>query len=288
MLSLFLLNLGCLGCMIAAPVEQTAQIDWTIDKTVVHVGGCVAIVVDQPARKLVDVRVSVDDRESISLVAGLGTMASSKDATVVIVSHDLLSAKGAEMVPGNPSSARLIPIFSEPGVVRISLTYRGEGLSTKEIEVVPAPREAVDAIELLFPMIEKAGKGDPKDARWIWALAVGSGASRQEEATEYLPLLRSELPVIERHPDWAEIMPMIVASIEAELILSETRDRLFDNERPKPASQNLPDVPSRIMDASRRSVSSPFAVAIRDRIQRSLESRDHLLQQVAKTRNVDE
>ena len=160
MLSVSLIRLSSLPLTLIQPVGQASPLDWTIDKDVVHVGGCVAIMITQPSRQLGKVRVRIDDGESISLIDEMGPSIRRQDATLVLVSHDLFSGHRVQNVPGDPSTVRLLPVFSEPGTVRITLTRRDVDLGTRTVTVVPAPREASEALELLYPTLKRNRKGD--------------------------------------------------------------------------------------------------------------------------------
>lgn len=214
------------------PVANGARgaVEWSIVRDRVHVGGCVQIIVEAPARLAEQCELSIGDHAPALSLGRLGSSVSVRGRTVVLVSHDLAHAEVLESTSDGSKTLRVPPVFREPGAVTITLYLDGDAVGTQEIDVLPATGGMREAIDLLFPVVDRnVAVREREDAlRWLKLATLPSNAVAPPITRELLQQLSEELPIIEQHVDWAEVAEMLVARLEArahynELIVWEGR-----------------------------------------------------------------
>lgn len=189
---------------------------WLLDKNTVHVGGCVAVILEAPASVAAQYQLGIGDAEPVRLVDSLGFSVRWNDRTVVLLSHDLRHAEHVQSTQEAEELVRVPPIFREPGVVPLRLVLNDELVGALSVEVIAAPASAEDCVDRMFPTVNRRASLDERERASAWArLATVSNVGLAGDMGPLLQMLREELPVIARHPDWAETAEVLVGRVEA-------------------------------------------------------------------------
>ncbi len=253
-----------------APAEPLRDaVSWALDRETVHTGGCLAVILDLPLRECRRFRIRVAEREAVQLAERAGPTVSQGGKTIVLLSHIPGLPGGYERLPGEKNMFRVVPLFEVPGEVVITLLSGDEELGRRVVTVVPAPREAQEAIDMLFPVITPRRGVPPPGLKWTRELTDPPVGVTVTAAPHPLQGLRDELEVMKRHPDWSEIAEVLVARVEATvqyhgLIVSE-QGRPIAIKDTVGHLPPLPQIVTRCLNANPR---SPFAQAIQDDIRR--------------------
>jgi hypothetical protein len=256
---------------------------WTVDKTTITVGGCVTIVLNDTCSAARRLTLEIGDREPIPLYQAGATMQYTtgpspvKTTTLVLISHDLASPSAFEKVPGKPNTFRPVPVFNRPGPVRLTLRSPDRDLGSKDITVLPAALEAKEAIGLIYPELRPDRRDHPGQAVWMGFLGVSGSGTISRTTLELIDQLRSQLPIIMRHPDWAEIAEMSIARAEvwADLRAAEQAWRATP-----PALRQyteIPPPPEGVIRSLEGEVANPFAKMIQGRALAMLADRERFI-----------
>jgi hypothetical protein len=238
---------------------------WELDKNTVYVGGCVAVILEAPANLAAQYQLRIGDSEPVRLVDSLGLTIRWNDRTVVLLSHDLRHAEHVQSTQQAEELVRVPPIFRKPGAVTLRLVLNDELVGTLSLEVIETPAAGQATNELLFPIFNReAPEKDPEDALlWIQLVAKPMFGVTPPLSPEQLEQLRAELPVVMRHPDWAEIAEMLVGRVEARDhyhgLIESGEGQPLGIKQSVGAMPPLPDIVTRCLEAK---VQSPFAQAI--------------------------
>lgn len=285
MLSIFVtILLGILG-----PAEQNKTQDlsehWSIDREVVTSGGCLTVMLDDVGSALRGLTLQIDDRKPVNFLGRAGStiqrhIASkipghlapvSITTTFVLVSHDFQNPEGVELLADEPDTYRLVPIFNEPGRVRLTLRAGDRSLGTKVVTVVPGSVHSEPAVDLLFP--EFTGDQGPGRGRIIALLgSADHGPNASRDGPNLLEFKR-ELDILRGHPDWVEIFEMLVTQLEARVELSQLRRAIETGEIEVDAKRGPPPPADGVTEALKAVVSSPFAKAIQDGVRGTIAQR---------------
>ena len=260
-----------LAVVTASSHSPSSEQAWRIDRGSVHVGGCIAIVIEGSARQVPRYMLRIGTREAVRLADSLGPTCSSQRHTIVLLSHDWLNPQVFDVENGEPRLLRVGPLFAEPGEVEIELESDGTSLGIETLEVVAAPQSAEAAIDLLFPIIARQSPGkDTDDAvkgrerASLWARLPTADPDRV--TPEELHELRRELRIIMQHPEWAEIAQTLVARVEA----SAHARALLDQEGRLPIIKetvsDLPPWPDIVAQCLDSELENPFARVVQDDI----------------------
>lgn len=240
---------------------------WDVDKTTVIAGGCVTIIVDKPCNESWKLALQVNDDPPISLLQGAGpnfhrrnSRLPGREATLVLFFRDFMDMEAMEEI--GPGLFRWLTAFDEPGIVRLTLYDGDASLGTKEVTVLPCPPEAEEALELLNAPL--TGTKRPREEHlWIGLMSGSETFSFTPPLTEReLEIMRQQLPIVVRHPDWAEIAEMRFAGVEAWHYVRQVTDdkrRLRDD-------VPVVEFPRIVTECLFKQVQSPFAQAIQDRV----------------------
>lgn len=185
----------------------------SVGQDTVLVGGCVTVLVSNDLPKFRNATLQIADRAPVKLSGPLGRNEISRGRSIILLSHDLTGPVAAGEGSGTRQRLRIPPIFAQPGVVELTINVDGDPVQTESIKVQEAGELAQQAIDLLFPTIERNAPRFERERGLLWLRLVidPSFAISREE----LQQLRDELPIIKQHPDWAEIAEMLVARLEA-------------------------------------------------------------------------
>lgn len=279
MFSIFVtILLGSVG-----PAEESKPLDlrehWSIDRETVTSGGCVIIILDDVGSALRGLTIQIDDRDPVKLLERAGPTIQRHVApgpvttTFVLISHDFHGAEGVELVSREPEIYRMVPIFNEPGSVRLTLQTPDRSLGTKVVTVVPPSPDAKAAVNLLFP--EYTREQGPRTTGGRIIVLLGSadhGPSASRNGPD-LPEFKKELEILRKHPDWAEVFEMLVTQLEARVELSELRQAIKSGEIEVDSAPNPAPLPQAVTQALQREVKSPFAKAIQDGIRATIGQR---------------
>ena len=116
-----------------------------------------------------------------------------------------------------------------------------------------------------------------KGARITQLLANPAYGSTPRVSREELAALYEELSVLEQHPDWAEIVGMLVSRVEARVELFELKEALKKVSNNIDMEAELPKVSERVTKALEVRTTSPFAKAIQDSIKDVMYVRKNLV-----------
>lgn len=241
---------------------------WSVDKDTVYVGGCIQIVIDGPPQRTARCTLRLGDREPVRLVDS-GPDRRWQHQTAVLLSHDMRYAERVESAREDEDVVWIPPIFREPGTVGLSLELDGEPIGTVNIKVIDAPDEAKASVRLMFPSIDHKAPLIEREAGSLWArlAAVDNFGIMPRATSEQVQQLRDELPIIMKHPDWAEIAEMLVARVETRM---HYRGLVVSEEgRPiaiKDTVGELPPLPEIVTRCLNADPQSPFARAVQDDI----------------------
>jgi hypothetical protein len=182
----------------------------------------------------------------------------------VLLYYEMSNPEAFVAIPGQPGRFRHVPVFNDPGRVRLTLYDGEESLGTKTVTVVACPPDAREALELLNPPLP-GKKGGSRDV-FLWgSLIVGESFGLTPPLTEHeMQILREQLPVIKRHPDWAEIAEMRMARVEALYYIRQVSEDRSDGGPRLRDDVEAPEFPALVTDCMKRQTQSPFAQAIQD------------------------
>lgn len=213
-------------------IENVSQA-WWIDRETVMVGGCVTIVLDDACRKMRGLRLTINDGDSIPLLQRAGITiqyttgpAPSVTRTLVLISHDFRNPEGFELVSDDPVTYRIVPVFNEPGRVRLTVESEDRFLGSKVVNVIPVTPKAKPALELIYPNLLREENGETLNTRVLHLLSSAAHGLRPSGRADELPLFKKDLEVLSAHPDWAEIFAMLIARQEARIELNDLRQRI--------------------------------------------------------------
>lgn len=242
---------------------------WRVDKTTVMQGGCVTVIVDKPCSESNSLTLQIDADKPVPLLDSVGpsfhhrtSRLPGREATLVQVFHNFRDQKAVEENPGALGTFRLVPVFDEPGQVRLTLYDDGESLGTIEITVVPSSEEARAALELLNPPL--TGKRMPNRDHALWPQLVtgDTGLFAPPLTDRELQLLRDQLPIVVQHPDWSEIAKMRLAAVEAlHYIRGVSSGSSWRRLRDDVVN---PKLPAFVTECINMKVQGPFAQAVQD------------------------
>lgn len=249
-------------------IGEGARDCWDIDKKVVTQGGCVTIVVQKPCNESRNLAMKIDERQAVKLLEGVGpdyhrrtSRLPGREDTLVLLFQDLSNPEGLEEVQGEPGTFRWVPVFDEPGEVRLTLYDGEESLGTKTVSVIPCSPEGRKAIELLYPRLANKKRSSQDDVLWSRLVMERSFGLTPPLTEHEIQLLREQLPIMKRHPDWAEIAEMRLAHVETLHYIRQVSEdggaRLRDD-------VEAPEFPKVVTECMTRSTQSPFAQAIQD------------------------
>lgn len=279
-----LMATAILSHLAGLPAQGATQVDqcWTLDKTTVMSGGCVALVLNDTCSGLRGLKLQIDDRDPVSALSGAGITIQQHRApggvttTFILLSH-FLENMGLELVSDEPETYRMKPVFDEPGTVRLTLSAGDESLGTKVVTVVPATRAAQGAVELLFPTVMKDQGAIRNWAKCMGLLMHVSGSGTIGRFAGDLPQFKQELEILSKHPDWAEIFRLLVVGLEANIELSDLIDEIRAGRiEVGPDSEPPPTAPT-TAKALATNPKSPFAKAIQDGIRQTVGLRKFYL-----------
>lgn len=288
------LILGALASVgVASPGHQPSdEACWKLDNTSVTSGGCITMILDNACASLRGLRVQIDDREPDSPDAYpmiiCHDVPGPSTRRVILISHDLRTRHGFELVADEPETYRMKPVFDEPGTVRVTLLAGNQSLGTKVVNVVPVTPEAQGAVDLLFPTVVK-DQGPIRN--WAKSMTLLVGADHVPDSTRHGPdllQLKRELEVLRRHPDWAEIFEMLIVRLEARIELSDLQEKIKTGEIDVgPESEPPPPAPA-VANAMGTKLKSAFARAIQDSVREVVRQRKFYLHNPDLLRSEDE
>jgi len=242
---------------------------WRVDKTTVMQGGCVTVIVNKPCSESNALTLQIGADKPVPLLDSVGpsfhhrtSRLPGREATLVQVYHNFRDQEAVEEIPGARGTFRLVPVFDQPGQVRLTLYDDGESLGSIEITVVPSSKEARAALELLNPPL--TGRKTPNRDHFLWhQLVTGdTGIFAPPLTDRELQLLRDELPIVVQHPDWSEIARMRLAKVEA---LHYVRKVASDSSWRRLRDDVVnPKLPAFVTECINMKVQSPFAQAVQD------------------------
>jgi hypothetical protein len=182
-----------------------------------------------------------------------------RDVTLIFVYQDVHNPRAFEDIPEMPGKFRISPLFDAPGSVELTLYDGEESLGSETITVRPCPSEAMDALRLLNPPLPGETRG-PRD-RYLWSLLVATSNFSPPLTEREIRMLQDQLPVMKRHPDWAEILEMRLACVVAWHYLRQVTDqgmsRLLDDVQ-------SPEFPEHVVNCLQHTTEGAFARAIQD------------------------
>lgn len=224
--------------------------------------------VHKPCNEHPNLRLQIEDREPLKLIGGVGpdyhgrnSRLPGRDTTLVLLFWDIVNPESVAAAPDRPGEFTWLPVFNEPGTVRLTLWSGDESLGAIDVTVVPGSVESNEAMVLLAPRLAPKKKPPPGEVTWISLFFNRSlGVTPPVDAGE-VARLREQLPVIAQHPDWAEIAEMLLARLAARVYGGEVTETERPALRKDVDRVELPDLVSRNLD---RKVKSPFAEAVQD------------------------
>lgn len=269
------------SCLFAESLRNSC---WSIDNQVVRAGGCVTISLDGACKELRGKSLQIDENEPVPLerfgpsYAGRNSPFPGRESTLLLVFVDLLATDGIEAIPGEQGGYRVRPIFSEPGKYALTLRDGDVSLGTKSVTVLPCPKEAEAAVRILSPRV---GKKQPTQDDYLWFQLIMSpttwAASPLSERE--MQVLRDRLPILEKHPDWAELAEMRLATLEVNhYIAQNTEDDESGTTRIKLAVER-PSLPRFVTERLQKKPGNRFAEAAQDDITASVSLFEHLMKQ---------
>jgi len=221
----------------------------------------------------------VNDAPPMIVVNSLGPTLPDEGRTLVLLSHQLHTPDGFEVDADDRSIVHMVPLFDEPGTVRLTLLSEKGKIGTEVVTVRACDEEAIPAMRLMFPPL-LAGQGvrDARDATWVQFLLASSDTG-SAPSESHLQQLHDELPIVKKHPDWAEICEMRLARIDAFRYLSNRETELEVSARDfgpdaVPAESPLPES---VAQALKSDLTSAFAKAIQGQIRSRVEGHKLLL-----------
>ena len=276
----------------AACLDVAENECWQVDKEKVISGGYVAIILDDQCSTMRGVTVQIDGREPVALMDGAGvtlqyeSVDSEKPKKLVIISHDFRSPEAFAMVVEDPPSYRMLPVFHEPGTVTLTLSSAAGPLGSKEIVVLPAPKEAQGALDLLYPTVVRNQGIDVRNHPVLRLLLDSSYGVAPRITREELARLCADVEVLKRHPDWSEMAQMLLARLEARVELGELQDALKKHIGDLDIGEETAIIPETINKALEANLASPAAKAIQSSIKDVLYLRKQLIREYQiKTKN---
>jgi len=241
---------------------------WSLDKDIATVGGCVIISIDLMSRDAAHVMLRVDGRNATRLVDAAGPTARLRNQTMVLISHDLFFPKVSKASDGTMTMIQIPPVFSQPGIVELTLEENGVSWGTKTVNVVAASPDAQRAIELLYPTAAHGDQSLTRAGRLMGLLINGTfGEGGGIDQRQELDRVREALPDLLMHPDWAEIFENLVAWQE----IIQYRKSITTSEddppyRIKDEIDKLPPMPESVTRCLAKEPKSPFARKYKDNI----------------------
>ncbi len=240
---------------------------WSVDKETLRAGGCLTIVVQKACSDLPKLHLQIDEDEPLRLLdAGpdyqdRNSPLPGRDTTLVMLFWDIVNPESVAEAPGRTGEFTWLPVFNEPGAVRLTLWSGDESLGAIDVTVLPATRQSNEAMALLAPRLAPKKKPPHGEVTWMSLFIDRSlGVTPPVDAAE-VARLREQLPIIAQHPDWAEIAEMFLARLEARVYGGEVTEPERGELRERVNRVELPELVTRNLD---RNVKSPFAEAVQD------------------------
>jgi hypothetical protein len=218
-------------------------------------------------------KIRINDQDPIRLL-DLGHALGRDGQTAVLLSHNLHFPEVTQAEDGT-AKIRIRPIFDRPGEMHLTLESDGESWGTKTVTVVPAPPDAREANDLLYPELlgdreprvgKDRGGPDPASLTWMQLIIKDNFGLTPPVTDEQIQQLRDQLPIIMKHPDWAEIAEMLVARLESHLHRDSITMRKDDNRVIRDEFAELPPLPDIVARCLRSKPTNPYVKAIQDGI----------------------
>jgi hypothetical protein len=153
------------------------------------------------------------------------------------------------------------PLFAEPGETELVVECDGQVAHTSRITVLPLPGAAAASMQLLFPEIPSIGLSAKAPSIAMQLLFVGEAVSDRAVSANELGKMRDIAETMKRHPDWAEIFPMLLALNEARVHNQERMDALRAS-RAGGTSTSQPAWPDSVQLAMTEEVTNVYAKAL--------------------------
>jgi hypothetical protein len=165
-----------------------------------------------------------------------------------------------------PGTFRPVPVFNKPGSVRLTLYDGEQSLGTRTVTVITCPSEAREAVELLRPRLGQKYRGQRDELLWSQVVSDRALSRTTRLTNREMQLLRDQLPIMKRHPDWADIVEISLALVESNhFIQSLIEDRADGQSRLRDDVEN-PELPRFVTDCMKGKTQNPFVQAIQDDI----------------------
>lgn len=265
MCSILTASVSVLQLILPVAVSDVDAVRWSILHEQIHVGGCVEVIIEGPSQLAKHCELSVGGSRPMRFADRLCSTFSVRGRTVVLISHDVTRGSPIGTAPDRPSVFWIPPVFDKPGVIVLTMYVDGRSIGSKQIDVIPSTEGMQEAIDLLFPAMRRdVSLPEGEDAfRWLRVVFDRVFGAPTGITPEQLQLLRNELPIINQHPDWAEIAEMLVARLEARAHsrgLIELKDGAVTGL--KASIDELPPWPEIVTRCLESTPQSPFAKAI--------------------------
>jgi hypothetical protein len=209
---------------------------------------------DEPLR-LLDVGPDYEDRNSPF---------PGRDLTLVLLFWDILNQESVVPARDRPGEFTWLPVFNEPGLVRLTLWSEDDSLGSIGVSVLPGTPESNEAVVLMAPRLAPKTRPPPGEVTWLTLIMSGSlGATPPVDQSE-IDRLEEQLPTIVQHPDWAEVAEMSLARVAARVYsrsVTKSGPMGWPVVRANVERIELPELVARNLD---RKVESPFASALQD------------------------
>lgn len=250
----------CIAC--AGQAQSTNGIQWSIDKREVSIYGCVTLILNGEHLPLRSIQLHVNGQRGTNLTE-VGPSVEHGGRTYVLSVYDFSWKNDLA------SSESATTLFSDEGTA--TLSFDGGGIATHEEKVIVKKIDdlAVSAAKrFLFPAWEA-----PSDQFYWMRLVADAGASGLDRESEKFSYPPEELEAIQLHPDWAQIMPVLLSDRDCKVALREwTREVVA-------AARGNGDIPSTVqLEAKMSSLDSlrsqsAFASALRDKVTSQIKGR---------------
>jgi len=212
-----LIRLLIVSSMVPAGNVRAGEDTWSLAGGEIMAGGCATIVLGSAAPSVSKLHLEIEGRAPIPL-AGVGPVIRGPTETLVLVCYDLHNPGAFEAIEDSEDEYRLVPIFENPGRVRLTLLAGSASLGTKYLDITPVTEEAQSAVRLFYPNIRKNESAGPVEARWMRLLLNSRWEGPAPIPDAQLAEFKVDLPVVASHPDWAAVAKILVAYREKQAV----------------------------------------------------------------------